>query len=164
MRRPLLLLALVWVPFLSIFLFASPVLTGAVGDSYPHVAFHVVSPAMLLGAAAVALRWRRARDGAALVRALLALLVLALAVAVLGNGVELLSALRRLAEDGWVSRLTPDLFEAGSGLHSLGASLTIPAHMGALALSLALVGVEALRARRGRDQGAAADRAAVARR
>jgi hypothetical protein len=164
MRRPLLLLALVWVPFLSIFLFASPALTGAVGDSYPHVVFHVVSPAMLVGAAVVALRHRRAREGAPVVRALLALLVLALAVAVLGNGVELLSALRRLAEDGWVSRLTPDLFEAGSGLHSLGATLTIPAHMGALALSLTAAVVEALRARRGADRGAVADREAVARR
>lgn len=164
MRRPLLLLALVWVPFLSIFLFASPAVTGAVGDSYPHVVFHVLSPAMLLGAVAVALRHRRSREGAAVVRALLALLVLALAVAVLGNGVELVSALRRLAEDGWVSRLTPDLFEAGSGLHSLGATLTIPAHMGALALSLAVVVVEALRARRGRDLAAVPDRGAPARR
>lgn len=150
MRRPLLLLALVWAPFLSIFLFASPALTNAVGDSYPHVVFHLVSPAALLSATVLALRHRRARPGARVVRALLAALVVALLVAVLGNAVELLSALQRLADDGWVSRLTPDLFEAGAGLHALGANLTIPAHMASLALSLGVVLAEVSRGRRGR--------------
>lgn len=164
MRRALLLLALVWVPFLSIFVFAHPSVTGAVGDSYPHVAFHLVSPALLVTAAVLALRLRRDRPGERWARGVLGLLALTLAVTVLGNAIELLAAVRRLADDGWASRLTPDLFLSGAGLHGAGASLTIPAHMASMVLTLAVVALEGVRARRSPGGRPARTREAAARR
>lgn len=148
MRRHWLLLFLVWLPFVSIFGFASPALADAVGDSYPHMAFHVVSLA-LLGAAAV-VSWRLRRDAPTRPRrSLLTVLVVTVPVAALGNVLELVAAVRRFADDGFVSRRTPDLFEPGSGLHALASNLTIPALMLSMLLALVLAAAVALGARRG---------------
>lgn len=146
MKRPLVLVALVWVPFVSIFGFASPALADAVGDSHPHVAFHVFSPALLVGALVLA---RRMVHEAATrsQRVLLRVLLVTVSVAVVGNLVELVAAVRRLAADGWQSLRTPDVFE-GPGLHQVGANLTIPGLMVSMLLVLAFALTAALQGRR----------------
>lgn len=149
MRRALLLLALVWVPFLAIFGFAHPTVTGALGDSHPHLVFHVLSSLLLGLALAQVVRLGPLAPGRG-ATALRGLLGATLALAVLGNLVELAAAVRRLADDGWVSRATPDLFAPGGGLHHLGASLTVPAHLASMLLALALAVVVAVRARQTR--------------
>lgn len=74
MRRALLVLALVWVPFLSIFGFA------AIGDSsHPHIAFHLVAIPLLVGAFVVLRRLRR--DGGRTVRVVAAVLLVTVALA-----------------------------------------------------------------------------------
>jgi hypothetical protein len=140
--RPVLLLAaLIWVPFLSIFAFANPALTERVGDSHPHVVFHLLAAGLLVWAFVVARRFRSAATGRS-VRVLSGLLLLTLPLAVLGNLAELATAVDRLAADGWESRLTPELFEEGA--HAVAASVTIPAHLASMLLVLALVAVVAL--------------------
>lgn len=146
MKRPLVLVALVWVPFLSIFGFASPVVADALGDSHPHVAFHLVSPALLVPAVLLARRQLREADTRAQ-RVLLRVLTVTLGVAVVGNVVELVAAVRRLAADGWVSLRTPDVFE-GPGLHQVGANLTIPSLMVSMLLVLVLALATLLQGRR----------------
>jgi hypothetical protein len=136
-RPALLLLALTWVPFISLFAFASPAVSEGLGDSYPHMAFHVVSPALLAGAFLVARRFRSDAP-TRLQRALAGVLMVTLPLAMLGNLLELAAAVRRFAQDGWVSRPTPDIFEGG-GAHAWAANLTIPAHMLSMAVVLVLV-------------------------
>ena len=146
MKRPLVLVALVWVPFVSIFGFASPALADAVGDSHPHVAFHLFSPVLLVAALVLA---RRMLGEAATrtQRVLLRVLLVTVAVAVLGNVFELVAAVRRLAADGWQSLRTPEVFE-GPGLHQVGANLTIPGLMVSMLLVLALALAVLLQGRR----------------
>jgi hypothetical protein len=136
-RPPLLLLALTWVPFVSLFAFASPAVSEALGDSYPHMAFHVASPALLATAFLVARRFRGVAP-TRLQRTLTGVLLVTLPLAVLGNLLELAAAVRRFAEDGWVSRPTPDIFEGG-GAHAWAANLTVPAHMLSMLVVLVLV-------------------------
>jgi hypothetical protein len=141
MKRLFLLVALVWVPFVSIFAFASPALAEAVGDSHPHMAFHVFAPVLLVAALVLARRLLREASTRAQ-RVLLRVLVVTVGVAVVGNIVELVAAVVRFAEDGWRSLRTPDVFE-GPGLHAWGASLTIPALMLSMVTVLGLVAVTA---------------------
>jgi hypothetical protein len=146
MKRPLLLMALVWVPFVSIFAFAAPSLADRVGDSHPHVAFHVLSAVLLAAAFVLARRLLREATGRTQ-RILLRVLSVTVAVAVVGNLVELAAAVRRLADDGWQSLRTPDVFE-GPGLHAWGANLTIPGLMLSMVVVLAFVTVTAFGGRR----------------
>lgn len=131
MNRPLLLAALVWLPFVSIFGFA------ALGDrSHPHLAFHVVALGLLLPAAVLA--WRTRSTAATRTRRALGwVLVVSVPVAVVGHLLELAVAVERFAADGWVDRDTSDLWV--SGPHQWAANVTIPAMMLSMLVSLALV-------------------------
>lgn len=147
MPRPLVLVALVWVPFLSIFGFA------AMGDrSHPHLAFHLVALALLVPATVLAWRIRSiARTRAQ--RVLGGVLSVTVPVAVVGHLLELAVALDRFAADGWVDRDTADLWV--SGPHQWAANVTIPAMLLSMVVSLALV--LSLISRRGRSERATAD-------
>lgn len=129
MRRALLVLALVWVPFLSIFGFA------AIGDSsHPHIAFHLFA-IPLLGGAFVVLR-RLRRDGGRTVRVVAAVLLVTVALAVVGHVAELAVAVARFAQDGFQNRDTADLWEDGP--HVWASNLTVPAMMLSMVGSLLL--------------------------
>ena len=147
MKRLSVLLVLVWLPFVSIFGFASPALTEEVGDSYPHMAFHVFSP-LLLGGAFVNARGLHREAGTRLQRGLLRGLTVTLPLAVLGNLAELGTAVARFAGDDWESRATPDVFEE-SGPHLWASNLTIPTLMASMLLVLALLVAHAVQSRRG---------------
>lgn len=141
------LVALVWVPFVSIFAFAAPPVAEAVGDSYPHMAFHVFASVLLVAATVRA--WRLHRQARArLERSLLTVLLVSVPLAVAGNVAELGVAVARFVSDGWESTRTPDLFESGSGLHAVASNLTIPALMASMLLVLALVTAAGVRGRR----------------
>lgn len=146
MKRPLLLMALIWVPFVSLFAFAAPPVADRVGDSYPHLAFHAFAPALL---AIAFVRTRRILSDAATraQRALLWVLSVTVPVAVVGNLVEFAAALQRFSQDGWVSRRTPEIFEE-PGLHSWGAALTIPGLMLSMVTVLVLVVTTLFQSRR----------------
>jgi MFS superfamily sulfate permease-like transporter len=146
-KRMVLLVALIWVPFLAIFGFASPAVTDAIGDSYPHMAFHVLAAVLLVSALVLLVRLRRETPDR-LPRVLFGILTVTVSVAVIGNLVELVAAVNRFASDGWVSRRTEDLFGPHAGLHTLGANLTIPALMASMVLVLVSTGVTALKRRR----------------
>lgn len=141
MRRLLLLAALIWMPFVLIFVFA------AQGDtSFWHISFHLVALA-LMGWACVIV-WAERRDAAHKVRRVLAgSLSIVVPLAVVGHLLELAAALVRLAEDGWVNRDTADLWERG--LHLWASNLTIPAMMVSMIVVLVLVVVTAVQERRG---------------
>lgn len=131
MSRPLTLLALVWVPFLSIFVFASQGDTSAL-----HITSHLLALALLVPATAMA--WRMRREAPTTVsRWILVLLSATLPVAVLGHAGELVVAVQRLAQDGWVNRDTADIWEHGP--HVTIASVTIPATLLSMLLTAALV-------------------------
>lgn len=147
MRRHWLLLALVWVPFVSIFGFAAPALADEVGDSYPHMAFHILALILLVVAAVVVRRLLTERPSRARV-VLLRVLLVTVPLAALGHALELVAAVGRFVSDGLVSRRTPDLFESDSGLHSLAANVTIPMLMLSMLVTLVLVGTVAVGARR----------------
>ena len=99
-RRILLLVALVWLPFLMLPAFAS------FGDtSYPHLA---------------------GTDSAAR-RGMLRALLLCLTRAVVGHVAELATAIARFAQDGFVNRNTADVWESGPHFHA--ANVTIPSMM-----------------------------------
>jgi hypothetical protein len=131
MSRPLTLLALVWVPFLSIFVFASQGDTSAL-----HITSHLFALALLVPATAMAWRLRPGAPTTAS-RWILTLLSATLPVAVLGHIGELVVAVRRLAQDGWVNRDTADIWEHGP--HAAIANVTIPAVLLSLVLTAALV-------------------------
>lgn len=146
MRTHLSIAGLVWATFVSIFAFASPALGRAIGDSYPHMAFHAMS-VLTLGLALRLVVGLHASTAGRLMEALRWALTLSLPLAILGNAIELVAAVRRFAADGWVSRPTPDVFEDGAGLHSLAASLTIPSLLLSMLVSLVLVLVTAAQRR-----------------
>lgn len=140
MKRALVLAALVWVPFLSIFYFAS------LGDtSHPHLAFHVVALSMLVPAAVLA--WRARSSAATRSRRVLTwVLTVTVPLAVVGHVLELGVALERFAADGWVDRDTSDLWV--SGPHQWAANLTVPAMMVSMVCALGLVVLSAVATRR----------------
>ena len=116
--RPWLLAALVWVPFLSVFLFAS------LGDtSALHLSSHVLALALLVPAALLVYRQATARTRAQ--RVSLAVLRVSIPLAVVGHVLELGTAVQRLADDGWVNRDTSDVWVEGP--HVWAANLTVPA-------------------------------------
>ena len=107
MSRPLTLLALVWAPFLSIFVFASQGDTSAL-----HIASHLLALGLLIPASLLAWRMRAEAPGRAS-RWILTILSASVPVAVLGHAGELAVAVLRLAEDGWVNLDTADIWEHG---------------------------------------------------
>ncbi|MGG5257331.1 hypothetical protein [Phycicoccus avicenniae] len=138
--RPWHLVVLVWVPFLSVFVFA------ALGDtSALHITSHLLAIACLVPAVVLVLRLRgsvstRAGRGVATV------LAVVLPLAVLGHLAELGVAVARLASDGWVNRDTADIWVRGP--HVWAANVTVPAMM----LSMLGVLVLAAAVRRSRPQ------------
>lgn len=146
-RQVWLLVALVWVPFVSIFAFAAPALAEQVGDSYPHMAFHVLSSGLLVWAAVVA--WRLRREARARTqRVALSLLLVSVPLAVVGNLLELASAVDRFVADGWQSERTPDLFEGDAGLHVWASSVTIPSLMVSMLASVLIAVLVTVQGRR----------------
>jgi ABC-type transport system involved in cytochrome c biogenesis permease subunit len=146
--RALVLTALVWVPFLSIFGFA------AMGDrSHPHLAFHVVALTLLLPAAVLAQRVRRSA-GSRTQRAAGRVLSVSVPLAVVGHVLELAVAVARFAADGWVDRDTSDLWV--SGPHQWAAGLTVPAMMVSMLAALLLLAAVTVGRRRRVPEDAAA--------
>lgn len=141
------LVALVWVPFVSIFVFAAPDLVERVGDSFPHIVFHLLAGTLLVLATRTAGRLR-AGARTRMQRLLLGVLLVTVPGAVLGNILELVAAVGRLAGDGWESQLTPDLFGPEGGLHFWASNLTIPTLMVSMLLVLVLAGAGAWQGRR----------------
>ena len=140
MRRLLLLTALTWLPFLSIFFFASQ------GDtSFWHISIHVFALTLLGWGCRVAWSARSAAATPAQ-RALGWVLSVTLPLAVLGHVLELLAAVVRLGQDGWVSKDTADLWERGP--HLWASNLTIPAMMLSMLAVLAFVVLAATQGRR----------------
>lgn len=138
-RRILLLVALIWLPFLMLPAFAS------FGDtSYPHIAFHVLAIPMLIGAFVLVRRLLPETDGTAR-RWMLRALLLFVPLAVIGHVVELATAVARFAQDGFVNRNTADIWV--SGTHSYAAHLTIPSMMLAMVTVLALAVTTAVQRR-----------------
>lgn len=146
-KRMVLLVALIWVPFLAIFGFASPAVTDAIGDSYPHMAFHALAAVLLVNALVLLVRLRRETPDRPR-RVVFGILTVTVSVAVIGNLVELVAAVSRFVSDGWVSRRTEDLFGPDAGLHTLGANLTIPALMASMVLVLVATALTAVKRRR----------------
>ena len=136
MSRPLTLLALVWAPFLSIFVFASQGDTSAL-----HIASHLLALALLIPASLLTWRMRPEAPGRAS-RWILTILSASVPVAVLGHVGELAVAVLRLAEDGWVNLDTADIWEHGP--HVTIASVTIPAMMLSMLLTVALAALSLL--------------------
>lgn len=120
MSHPILrLVGLVWLPFLTLPVFAS------FGDtSHPHIAFHVLAIPLLVAALVLARRVL-ADDGSTTRRWLRRTLTLFLVLGVLGHVAELATAVVRFAEDDFVNRDTADLWQ--SGAHFWVATFTVPA-------------------------------------
>jgi hypothetical protein len=138
-RRILLLVALIWLPFLMLPAFA------ALGDtSFPHIAFHVVVIPMLVGAVLVTRSLLGETDSTAR-RWMLRALLLFVPLAVVGHVAELATAIARFAQDGFVNRNTADIWEAGPHFHA--ANVTIPSMMLAMVTVLALAATAAVQGR-----------------
>lgn len=138
-RRTLMLIALIWLPFLMLPAFA------AFGDtSYPHIAFHVLAIPMLVAAFVLGRRLLVETDSTAQ-RWMLRALLLFLPLAVVGHVAELATALARFAQDGFVNRNTADVWESGPHFHA--ANVTIPSMMLAMVTVLALAVVVAVQTR-----------------
>lgn len=130
MKRVLLVAALVWAPFLSVFVFA------ALGDtSALHITSHVLALALLVPAVALVRRLRR-EEPSGLRLLLTRVLLVALPLAVVGHVLELATALVRLAEDGWVDRDTADIWVEGP--HVWAANVTVPSMMASMLAVLVL--------------------------
>lgn len=145
-NRRWLLLALVWAPFLSLFVFA-----GAFwgGDTYSHVLFHVLAIG-LLGWAFAELRSGRVSSSSRTQRVLTRVLFVSLPLAIVGHGAELVTAVARLVEEGWANVDTEDLFE--EGVHAWVANITVPTMMISMLTTLALVFATAVHRRKGSDR------------
>jgi heme/copper-type cytochrome/quinol oxidase subunit 2 len=139
-RTPLILLGLVWIAFLVIFPFA------AAGDtSFLHIGAHLVQLPLLL--AATLLAWRQRRAAVTRAQRMVSwVLSVSVPAAVVGVGLELVTAVVRLAEDGWVNQDTADVWERGP--HAVVASLTIPSMMVSMLAVLALAVTTAVQGRR----------------
>lgn len=138
-RRHLLLIALIWLPFLMLPAFA------AFGDtSYPHIAFHVVAIPMLVGAVVLVRRLRAGSASTAQRRICTALLIF-VPLAVLGHVAELATALVRFAQDGFVNRDTADVWVSGPHFHA--ANVTVPSMMLAMVTVLVLAATAAVQSR-----------------
>ena len=134
-RRHLMLIALIWLPFLMLPAFA------AFGDtSYPHIAFHVLAIPMLVGAAVLVRRLLAQTESTAQRR-----ICKALPLAVLGHLAELATALARFADDGFVNRDTADVWVSGPHFHA--ANVTIPSMMLAMVTVLVLAVTVAVQGR-----------------
>lgn len=138
--NPRVLAALVWLPFLSIFVFA------AFGDtSALHISSHVLALACLVPAAVLALRLPRSATGR-FRRVLTTVLAVVVPLAVLGHLAELGIAVARLASDGWVNRDTADIWVTGP--HVWAANVTVPAMLVGMLGTVALVATDAVARRR----------------
>lgn len=116
--RPWFLAALVWLPFLSVFVFAS------LGDtSALHISSHVLALVLLVPATLLVYRSEDARTRTQ--RVTLTVLRGSLPLAVIGHTLELGTAVQRLATDGWVNRDTSDIWVEGP--HVWAANVTVPA-------------------------------------
>lgn len=139
-RRLLVLSALVWLPFLSLFAFAS---FG--NTSLLHIAHHVVALGLLVPA--VIATWRHRRDAATrATRTLAGALSVLLPLGTLGHGVELAIAIARYASDGFANLDTTDLFTHGP--HATAATLTAPAMLTSMLLVAALTITTTVQGRR----------------
>ena len=140
MQRPLLMLALIWVSFLLVFPFA------AQGDtSYLHISAHSLQLPLL--GFATALVWRSRQAAATRAQQVLIwILSVTVPLAVLGVALELLTAVVRLGQDGWVNRDTADVWVQGP--HAVVANLTIPSLMISMLAVLVLVVTVAVQRRR----------------
>lgn len=140
MRRPLLLLVLIWASFIVIFPFA------AAGDtSFHHIAAHLVQLPLLGIATVIAWRFRGEATRTAQ-RVLGWVLSVTVPTAFAGVAGELAVAVMRLGQDGWVNKDTADMFEGGA--HFAIANLTVPAMMLSMVAALALVVMVAVQGRR----------------
>lgn len=141
-----LLPALVWAPFVSLFVFAAAFWGG---DTYSHALFHVFALALLGWALIELRRIARMRSTRRLRRVLTVVLFVSLPLAILGHGVELVTALVRLVEEGWANVDTDDIFEEGA--HAWAANITVPMMMISMLSALALVVVTTVQRRKGSD-------------
>jgi hypothetical protein len=138
--NPRVLAALVWVPFLSIFVFAS------LGDtSALHISSHLLALACLVPGVVIARRLRHAATRG-LRRILTTVLTVVVPLAVLGHLAELGVAVARLASDGWVNLDTADIWV--SGPHVWAANVTVPAMLVAMIVTLVLVVADVVARRR----------------
>ncbi len=140
LRRLYLLSALIWLPFLLLFVFAS---FG--NTSLLHISHHTLSVAVL--APAVVIAWRQRRVASTrTTRVLATALAVVLPVGALGHGVELVIALARYAADGFANLDTTDLFEHGP--HATVATVTAPAMLASMLLVVSLSVTTAVHGRR----------------
>ncbi len=140
MKRPVLIAVLAWAAFFAFIFFAS------LGDSsFPHIAAHVVQLALLVPA--VRLIWQMKKVlPTRLQRVLSWSLSVTLPLAVVGISIELVAAVVRLGQDGWVNKETHDIWEHGA--HMWAANLTVPSLMLSMVASLVLVAAAAIQRRR----------------
>lgn len=139
-RRLLLLSALIWLPFLSLFVFAS---FG--NTSLLHITHHLLAIGLLVPA--VAITWRhRAHAATRATRALAGALSVVLPLGTLGHAVELAIAVGRYAADGFANLDTTDLFAHGP--HATVATVTAPAMLVSMLLVVALAATTGLQGRR----------------
>ncbi len=128
--RPWFLAALVWLPFLSVFVFASQGDTSAL-----HISSHVLALVLLVPATLLVFRAEAGRTRTQ--RVTLAVLRVSLPLAVVGHALELGTAVHRLAADGWVNRDTSDIWAEGP--HVWAANVTVPAMLVSMVGVLVLV-------------------------
>jgi hypothetical protein len=139
-RRLLMLSALVWLPFLSLFVFASFGNTSVL-----HIAHHTIALGLLVPA--VRVTWRHRRDAATrTTRILTGALSVVLPLGTLGHAVELAIAIGRYASDGFANLDTTDLFDHGP--HAAVATVTAPAMLTSMLLVVALTVITAVQGRR----------------
>ncbi len=141
MNRRWLVLALVWAPFVSLFVFAAPIWGG---DTYSHVVFHVVALG-LLGWAFSQIRANRSPANGPTERILVLVLSISVPLAILGHSLELVAAGARLIDEGWANVETDDIFVEGP--HSWAANLTVPMMLVSMLTALVLVAVTAIQRR-----------------
>lgn len=140
MRRLLVLSALVWLPFVSLFVFAS---FG--NTSLLHIAHHLIALGLLVPA--VLLTWRHRRAAATrATRTLAGVLAVVLPLGTAGHAVELAIAVGRYASDGFANLDTTDLFHHGP--HAAVATVTAPAMLASMLLVVALTVTTAVQGRR----------------
>lgn len=143
MKSRWLLFALIWIPFVSLFVFAAPIWGG---DTYSHVAFHVFALVLLVKACREV--WSARSDAPTRAQRVLTWsLSVTVPLAVVGHAIELVTAVVRLVDEGWANAETEDIFTDGS--HALAANLTVPMMMLSMLAVLTLVVVTAAQRTRG---------------